>query len=172
MTRTLWEWVWHFPTCPGMQNPWQWHKGWWLSIARKECKVTMACRLSWHWQIFAGVSKVRWYCLYGMICRKEMFGSDTLISFSFSAQVYLTCRIHTVKWQDIRGFKWKQKKIGQRKVNTEYLAYLSWKKKWKKEGHQVCHQVHLVPKPFERNEISLILKETELILDGIKDRMT
>lgn len=129
MTRTLWEWVWHFPTCPGMQNPWQWHKGWWLSIARKECKVTMACRLSWHWQIFAGVSKVRWYCLYGMICRKEMFGSDTLISFSFSAQVYLTCRIHTVKWQDIRGFKWKQKKIGQRKVNTEYLAYLSWKKK-------------------------------------------
>lgn len=46
-------------------------------------------------------------------------------------------------------------------------------KRWKRqEGHQVCHQVHLVPKLFQRNEISLILKETELILDGIKDGMT
>ena len=61
-----------------------------------------------------------------------------------------------------------------RAEKSEYRVFglFILKKKWKKEGHQVCHQVHLVPKPFERNEISLILKETELILDGIKDRMT
>lgn len=58
-------------------------------------------------------------------------------------------------------------------MNTEYLRYLTWKKDGRRqEGHQVCHQVHLVPKSFQRNEISLILKETELILDGIKDGMT
>ena len=54
-------------------------------------------------------------------------------------------------------------------MNTEYLGYLTWKTDGRR---QEGHQVHLVPKSFQRNEISLILKETELILDGIKDGMT
>lgn len=38
-----------------------------------------------------------------------------------------------------------------RAEKSEYRVFglfILKKKKWKKEGHQVCHQVHLVPKSF------------------------
>lgn len=57
-------------------------------------------------------------------------------------------------------------------MNIRVFGLFNQKRWVRGEGHQVCHQVHLVPKSFQRNEISLILKETELILDGIKDGMT
>lgn len=106
-----------------------WREEQWLSISRKKWKVTMDCKLSWCWQISAVAHKL-WmtpFIWYDME-KQNIWKWRINLIFSLCPGVS-DCRIHIVKWQDIRRPKEsRRKKNGQGKVNMKYLDQLAW---WK-----------------------------------------